>query len=44
MTTQPRSLRDVLQEFAQTRKQMQDELQKVIIVQNEVVEQLFAAS
>ncbi|MBA4016693.1 MAG: AAA family ATPase [Pirellula sp.] len=43
MTTQPRSLRDVLQEFAQTRKQMQDELQKVIIGQNEVVEQLFAA-
>ncbi len=43
MTTQPRSLRDVLQEFAQTRKQMQDELQKVIVGQNEVVEQLFAA-
>ena len=43
MTTQPRSLRDVLQEFAKTRKQMQDELQKVIIGQNEVVEQLFAA-
>ncbi|MBL9084908.1 MAG: MoxR family ATPase [Planctomycetales bacterium] len=43
MTTQPRSLRDVLQEFAQTRKQLQDELQKVIVGQNEVVEQLFAA-
>jgi MoxR-like ATPase len=43
MTTQPRSLRDILQEFAQTRKQLQDELQKVIVGQNEVVEQLFAA-
>ncbi|MGC3969452.1 MAG: MoxR family ATPase [Pirellulales bacterium] len=43
MSTQPRSLRDVLQEFAQTRKQLQDELQKVIVGQNEVVEQLFAA-
>ena len=43
MSTQPRSLREVLLEFAQTRKQMQEELQKVIVGQNEVVEQLFAA-
>ena len=43
MSTQPRSLRDVLQEFAQHRRLMQEELQKVIIGQNEVVEQLFAA-
>jgi len=43
MSTQPRSLRDVLQEFAQHRRLMQEELQKVIIGQNEVIEQLFAA-
>ncbi|MCE9606929.1 MAG: MoxR family ATPase [Planctomycetia bacterium] len=43
MSTQPRSLRDVLQEFAQHRRMMQEELQKVIIGQNEVIEQLFAA-
>jgi len=43
MSTKPRSLGDVLQEFAQHRKVMLEELQKVIIGQNEVIEQLFAA-
>jgi MoxR-like ATPase len=36
-------LGDVLQEFSQHRKLMQDELQKVIIGQSEVIEQIFAA-
>jgi MoxR-like ATPase len=36
-------LGDVLQEFAQHRKLMQEELQKVIVGQNEVIEQIFAA-
>jgi MoxR-like ATPase len=39
----PRSLGDVLQEFSQHRKVMQEELQKVIVGQNEVIEQIFAA-
>jgi MoxR-like ATPase len=39
----PRSLGDVLQEFSQQRRLMQDELQKVIVGQAEVIEQLFAA-
>jgi MoxR-like ATPase len=39
----PRSLGDILQEFSQHRLIMQQELQKVIIGQNEVIEQLFAA-
>ncbi len=43
MSTKPRSLGDVLQEFSQHRRLMQEELQKVIIGQNEVIEQLFAA-
>lgn len=43
MSTKPRSLGDLLQEFAQQRRVMQDELQKVIVGQNEVIEQLFAA-
>ena len=43
MSTKPRSLGDVLQEFAQQRRVMQDELQKVIIGQDEVIEQIFAA-
>src|SRR3954462_5902561 len=43
MSTKPRSLGDVLQEFAQHRKVMLEELQKVIIGQNEVIEQMFAA-
>jgi len=43
LTTKPRSLGDVLQEFAQHRRLMQDELQKVIVGQSEVIEQMFAA-
>jgi MoxR-like ATPase len=43
MSTKPRSLGDLLQEFAQQRRLMQEELQKVIVGQNEVIEQLFAA-
>src|SRR5438552_9765130 len=47
MSTAPppksKSLRDILQDFAQHRRLMQEELQKVIIGQNEVIEQLFAA-
>lgn len=42
-TAKPRSLGEVLQEFAQFRQLMQQELQKVIIGQDEVIEQLFAA-
>jgi len=42
-TTKPRSLGDVLQEFSQHRRLMQEELQKVIVGQNDVIEQLFAA-
>ena len=43
MTTKPRSLGDVLQEFSQHRQIMQEELQKVIVGQAEVIEQIFAA-
>ena len=44
MSTKPhRNLGDVLQEFSQHRQLMQDELQKVIIGQDDVIEQLFAA-
>ena len=43
MTTKPRSLGDVLQEFSQHRGLMQEELQKVIVGQAEVIEQIFAA-
>ena len=39
----PRSLGDVLQEFSQQRRLMQEELQKVIVGQTEVIEQIFAA-
>jgi len=39
----PRSLGDVLQEFSQHRRLMQEELQKVIIGQDDVIEQIFAA-
>jgi hypothetical protein len=39
----PKTLDEILQEFAQHRKLMQEELQKVIVGQNEVIEQLFAA-
>lgn len=38
-----RSLGDILREFAQHRQVMQEELQKVIVGQHEVIEQLFAA-
>ena len=43
MATKSRSLGDILQEFSQHRRLMQQELQKVIVGQNEVIEQLFAA-
>ena len=43
MSTKQRNLGDVLQEFSQHRKLMQQELQKVIVGQDEVIEQLFAA-
>src|SRR6478735_4495210 len=39
----PKSLGDILQEFASHRQLMQQELQKVIVGQHEVIEQLFAA-
>jgi len=42
-TVRPRSLGDVLQEFAQHRRTMQEELGKIIVGQSEVIEQLFAA-
>jgi MoxR-like ATPase len=41
--TKPKSLADILQEFAHHRQIMQQELAKVIVGQNEVIEQLFAA-
>jgi MoxR-like ATPase len=43
MSTKPRSIGEVLQEFRQHRLVMQQELQKVIVGQQEVIEQLFAA-
>jgi MoxR-like ATPase len=43
MSTKQRSLGDVLQEFAQHRQVMQQELQKIIVGQDTVIEQLFAA-
>jgi MoxR-like ATPase len=43
LTTKTRSLGDVLQEFSQHRKLMQEELQKVIVGQSDVIEQIFAA-
>jgi MoxR-like ATPase len=42
-TAKPRSLGDVLQEFSQHRRLMQEELQKVIVGQDDVIEQIFAA-
>src|SRR6187401_1605143 len=39
----PKSLGDILQEFARHRQVMQYELQRVIVGQQEVIEQLFAA-
>ena len=43
MSGKPRSLGDVLQEFSQHRKVMEQELHKVIIGQDDVIEQVFAA-
>jgi len=42
-TVRPKTIDDVLQEFAQHRRLMQEELQKVIVGQSDVIEQLFAA-
>jgi MoxR-like ATPase len=39
----PRSLGDILQEFSHYRRLMQEELQKIIVGQNDVIEQMFAA-
>ncbi len=43
MSTKQRSLGDILQEFSHHRQIMRQELQKVIVGQDEVIEQLFAA-
>ncbi len=43
MSGKPKSLADVLQEFREHRVVMEQELHKVIVGQNEVIEQLFAA-
>jgi MoxR-like ATPase len=43
LSTKSRSLGDVLQEFAHHRQLMQEELQKVIVGQDDVIEQIFAA-
>ena len=43
MATKTRSLGDVLHDFSKHRLLMQQELQKIIVGQNEVIEQLFAA-
>ena len=43
LAAKPRSLGDVLQEFSQHRRLMQEELQKVIVGQDDVIEQIFAA-
>jgi MoxR-like ATPase len=43
VTTKQRSLGDILHEFSHHRQVMQMELQKIIVGQNEVIEQLFAA-
>ena len=42
-TAKPKSLGDVLQEFSHHRRLMQEELQKIIVGQDDVIEQLFAA-
>src|SRR6476646_10668669 len=42
-SAKPRSLGDILQEFSNHRRVMQEELQKVIVGQSEVIEQMFAA-
>ena len=43
MASEQRSLGDILQDFSQRREVMQAELQRVIVGQDEVIEQLFAA-
>jgi MoxR-like ATPase len=43
LTTKTRNLGDILKEFSQHRRVMQQELQKVIVGQDEVIEQIFAA-
>ena len=43
MTPKPRSIGEILQEFSQHRQVLQQELGKVIVGQNEVIEQLLAA-
>ncbi len=43
MSTGKRSLGDVMKEFADHRLVMKEELQKIIIGQDEVIEQIFAA-
>jgi MoxR-like ATPase len=43
VASKQRNLGDILQEFSQHRRVMQQELQKVVIGQDEVIEQLFAA-
>jgi MoxR-like ATPase len=43
LATKPRSLGDVLHEFSQHRRLMQDELHKAIVGQDDVLEQIFAA-
>lgn len=43
MTGKQRSLGDVLQEFSQHRRVIEQELQKVIVGQSDVIEQVFAA-
>ena len=43
MAEKSRNLGDILREFSQHRQVMQEELQKIIVGQNDVIEQLFAA-
>jgi len=43
LVTKQKSIGEILQEFSQHRQIMQDELQKVIVGQDEVIEQIFAA-
>ncbi|MCO6457396.1 MAG: MoxR family ATPase [Pirellulaceae bacterium] len=43
VSSKQRSLGDILQEFSQHRRVMEQELQKIIVGQHEVIEQLFAA-
>ena len=43
MATESRSLGDILQDFSQRRDLMQAELQKIIVGQDDVIEQMFAA-